>query len=129
MLHLFAIGDEKLSAALARRGRGYVLLHDGREYPVALRRLADGAAEIEVCGKVARVVIAREGDDTFVRLGRESYAVRWVDPLDRLAHAGGGSLDDVALAPMPGTVVAVQVKPGERVARGQTMVVIESMKL
>ena len=129
MLHLFAIGDEKIAAALARRGQGYVLLHDGREYPVALRRLEDGAAEIEVAGKVARVVIAREGDYTFVRLGYESYAVRWIDPLDRLAHAGAGALDDVALAPMPGTVVAVQVKPGESVTRGQTMMVIESMKL
>ncbi|HLK87723.1 MAG TPA: biotin/lipoyl-containing protein [Candidatus Binataceae bacterium] len=129
MFHLFAIRDEKLSAALARRGRAYVLLHDGREYPVALRQLPDGAAEIEVAGNVARVVIAREGDDTFVRLGGESYAVRWIDPLDRLAHAGGASLDDVALAPMPGTVVAVQIKPGERVTRGQTMMVIESMKL
>ena len=30
---------------------------------------------------------------------------------------------------MPGTVIAVQVKAGESVTRGETMMVIESMKL
>jgi biotin carboxyl carrier protein len=71
------------------------------------------------------------GDDTFVRfdINGECHAVRWIDPLVRLAQAGGGSLDDIAQAPMPGTVIAVQVKAGESVTRGQTMMVIESMKL
>ena len=52
-------------------------------------------------------------------------SIRW----SALAQAGGGSLDDIAQAPMPGTVIAVQVKAGESVTRGQTMMVIESMKL
>ena len=30
---------------------------------------------------------------------------------------------------MPGTVVRVEVKPGDSVTRGQTMMVVESMKL
>ena len=131
MHHLFAIGDDKIEASLARRGRGYALLHGGREYPVALRALEDGAVEIEVAGRISRARIARMGDDTFVRfdLNGECHAVRWIDPLIRLAQAGGGSLDDIAQAPMPGTVIAVQVKAGESVTRGQTMMVIESMKL
>ena len=129
MRHLFAIGEDKIETALVRRGRGYALLHGGREYPVALRALEDGAVEIEVAGHISRAQVARQGDDTFVRLNGECHAVRWIDPLVRLAQAGGGSLDDIAQAPMPGTVIAVQVKAGESVARGQTMVVIESMKL
>jgi biotin carboxyl carrier protein len=129
MHHLFAIGEDKIETALVRRGRGYALLHGGREYPVALRALKDGAVEIEVAGRISRAQIARQGDDTFVRLNGECHMVRWIDPLVRLAQAGGGSLDDIAQAPMPGTVIAVQVKAGESVTRGQTMVVIESMKL
>jgi biotin carboxyl carrier protein len=129
MRHLFAIGEDKIEAALVRRAGGYALLHGGHEYPVALRALADGAVEIEVAGRISRAQIARQGDDTFVRLDGECYAVRWIDPLVRLARAGGGSLDDIAQAPMPGTVIAVRVKAGDSVTRGQTMVVIESMKL
>jgi acetyl/propionyl-CoA carboxylase alpha subunit len=129
MHHLFAIGEDKIETALVRRGLGYALLHRGREYPVALRTLDDGAVEIAVAGRISRAELARLGDDTFVRLNGECHTVRWIDPLVRLAQAGGGSLDDIAQAPMPGTVIAVQVKPGESVTRGQTMMVIESMKL
>ena len=41
----------------------------------------------------------------------------------------GASADDVATAPMPGVVVAVHTAPGARVTRGDTLMVIESMKL
>jgi len=129
MRHLFAIGENEIEAALVRRGRGYVLLHDGREYSVALRPLEEERVEIEVAGRISRAQIARHGDDIFVLLNGECHVVRWIDPLVRLAQIRGGSLDDVALAPMPGTVIAVEVKAGDRVTRGQTMVVIESMKL
>jgi biotin carboxyl carrier protein len=44
------------------------------------------------------------------------------------AH-GAGSADDVAEAPMPGTVIAVNAAPGQTIARGDTLLVIESMKL
>ncbi|WP_373500317.1 acetyl-CoA carboxylase biotin carboxylase subunit [Desulfococcus sp.] len=37
--------------------------------------------------------------------------------------------DNVLLCPMPGLVVGVPVQPGERVFRGQTLVVLESMKM
>jgi propionyl-CoA carboxylase alpha chain len=37
--------------------------------------------------------------------------------------------DNVLTCPMPGLVVAVLVKPGERVFRGQNLVIIESMKM
>jgi 3-methylcrotonyl-CoA carboxylase alpha subunit len=129
MRHLFVIGENEIEVALVRRGRGYVLLHDGHEYSAALHPLEDGTVEIEVGGSISRAQIARQGDDTFVRLNGECHVVRWIDPLVRLAQARGGSLDDVAQAPMPGTVIAVAVKTGDRVTRGQTMVVIESMKL
>ena len=38
-------------------------------------------------------------------------------------------MDDVVQAPMPGTVIAVKFKAGDPVAKGQTMMLIESMKL
>ena len=51
--------------------------------------------------------------------------------LTALADSGGGggaSASDV-VSPMPGLITAVEVQPGDRVARGQTVVVQESMKL
>jgi biotin carboxyl carrier protein len=45
---------------------------------------------------------------------------RVVDAQSGPAHLG---------APMPGTVIAVRVTPGERVTRGQALVVVEAMKM
>jgi propionyl-CoA carboxylase alpha chain len=47
---------------------------------------------------------------------------RLVDPADRVAS---GSL----LAPMPGTVVRIDVEPGARVTAGQPVLVLEAMKM
>ena len=45
--------------------------------------------------------------------------------------AGGGASagDGAILAPMPGKVIAVEVAEGERVVRGQKLVVLEAMKM
>ncbi|MBC7155867.1 MAG: acetyl-CoA carboxylase biotin carboxyl carrier protein subunit, partial [Rhodobacteraceae bacterium] len=51
------------------------------------------------------------------------------DPDDRLAGRAGAVGDDRLLAPMPGVVVSVAVKPGDAVTEGQPLLVIESMKL
>ncbi|MEI2699962.1 MAG: acetyl-CoA carboxylase biotin carboxyl carrier protein subunit [Microthrixaceae bacterium] len=47
---------------------------------------------------------------------------RFVDPADQVA---AGSL----LAPMPGSVVEVRAAVGDTVAEGQTLVVMEAMKM
>jgi 3-methylcrotonyl-CoA carboxylase alpha subunit len=59
--------------------------------------------------------------------GGEEYRLRLVDPL---AHAGeesghGGHLT----APMSGAIVAVLVEPGDVVARGAPLLVLEAMKM
>jgi acetyl/propionyl-CoA carboxylase alpha subunit len=47
------------------------------------------------------------------------------------AHAGGpaGESDGSILSPMPGKVVSVSVKAGDTVTRGQTLLVLEAMKM
>jgi biotin carboxyl carrier protein len=46
------------------------------------------------------------------------------------AHAGAEAASDGAvLSPMPGKVVSVSVKAGDTVAKGQTLLVLEAMKM
>ena len=43
--------------------------------------------------------------------------------------AGDGASPERIAAPMPGLVVEIRVKAGDRIAKGDTLVVMESMKL
>jgi 3-methylcrotonyl-CoA carboxylase alpha subunit len=47
-----------------------------------------------------------------------------------MAHAGETEVEGGRLtAPMPGKVVAVQVKPGQAVKKGEPLVIMEAMKM
>jgi 3-methylcrotonyl-CoA carboxylase alpha subunit len=50
--------------------------------------------------------------------------------IDLLAHAGEAQADGGRLtAPMPGKVISFAVKPGDKVAKGQALAVMEAMKM
>ena len=74
-------------------------------------------------------MIAARGDDVFVHLDGEAYQLSYEHPLDRLAAQAGGAASDRILAPMPGSIVSVQVAAGDRVQRGQALLLMESMKM
>ncbi len=61
-------------------------------------------------------------DDSSMVRQRLTRVPRFVDPADQVAS---GSL----LAPMPGTVIRVAVEPGASVEAGDTVVVLEAMKM
>jgi propionyl-CoA carboxylase alpha chain len=74
-----------------------------------------------------RVVVPPGGTGTVEVDGPDGHVAldvvpRFVDPADAVAS---GSL----LAPMPGTVVRVAVEAGARVAAGDTVLVLEAMKM
>jgi propionyl-CoA carboxylase alpha chain len=81
---------------------------------------------LETSGVRHRFAVARYDDVTHVDSALGSVRLT---PLARLPepveHVAPGSL----LAPMPGTVLRVDVKPGEPVGVGQVIMVLEAMKM
>jgi acetyl/propionyl-CoA carboxylase alpha subunit len=60
----------------------------------------------------------------------------WVDAewyrferVSAVADALAAAADGTVRAPMPGVILAVRIAEGERVARGQALVVMEAMKM
>ncbi|MFE2597821.1 acetyl/propionyl/methylcrotonyl-CoA carboxylase subunit alpha [Streptomyces sp. NPDC059396] len=84
-----------------------------------------------------RVTVTVDGvTHTFHRagdwLGRdgESWQVRDFDPVEAALRAGAGRGGvDSLVAPMPGTVTVVKVGVGDEVAAGQSLLVVEAMKM
>jgi acetyl-CoA/propionyl-CoA carboxylase biotin carboxyl carrier protein len=101
---------------------------DGEVSAMALSagvRRVRGGLGIEGEGGVARVVEVFP-DGAAVWLVDDGVPTRWSLAVDRAgARSAGGSLD----APMPGTVIDVRTEPGATAAEGDTLMVLESMKM
>lgn len=129
MHHAFKLGDAEYNVELSRSAQAYRLHHDGKLTNIDLQVGADGRAWLSLDKQRIEVVVATRGDDVFVHLDGEAYQLKYQHPLDRLAAQSGASAEDSILAPMPGSIVNVQVKAGDSVAKGQTLLVMESMKM
>jgi acetyl/propionyl-CoA carboxylase alpha subunit len=123
----FEIEGERHEVVPLRRAGAMAMKVGERTIAISLRRLDGGEAIITVDGRPHRAWIAQQGDDLFVHAAGRAWRIRTVDDLD--AAQAHGAADDFVVAPMPGTVVAVPVAPGDPVKRGDTLIVIESMKL
>jgi biotin carboxyl carrier protein len=75
------------------------------------------------------VVIAVDGARVFVQLDGTSHEVLLRDPISFHEREAGSATEDAVCAPMPGSVIAVPIAPGDAVFAGDTLLVIESMKL
>jgi biotin carboxyl carrier protein len=80
----------------------------------ALVEVANGEIEVQLRG---RLYTARVEDERASRLSRSAGGL----------HTGSGEV--TIKSPMPGLIVAVAVSEGQVVKKGQTMVVLESMKM
>jgi 3-methylcrotonyl-CoA carboxylase alpha subunit len=87
----------------------------------------DGTLHAELGGKLLRATVVRDGFELTLLTGGVSHQLTLDDPDARVARreAAAGRLS----APMPGRVLAVLVRPGETVNRGQKLMVLEAMKM
>jgi biotin carboxyl carrier protein len=78
-------------------------------------------------GRAAEGVAARAGDVVWVSLAGELFAFRVV--ADAGKPRGSSRAQDALTPPMPATVVRVAVNVGDAVSEGDTVVVLEAMKM
>lgn len=89
-----------------------------------VRELGDRRFQVGGAGGDVTGVAAPEGDGIWVGVGGELFHFRVQSGRARAsAHA------DALSPPMSATVVRVAVKPGDRVRSGDTLVVLEAMKM
>ena len=119
-----------------------------RSHVVSVRRSADAWLVTLPTGEIQSAVVVRRSDGTMaLKLGDGEFEATVVPHgeerhvfaacghsrlrlVDRLAHAGEEETPEGHLrAPMSGTVVAVMVAAGARVAKGAGLIVLEAMKM
>jgi biotin carboxyl carrier protein len=115
------------------RGRVWVEI-EGRSLEADFCRLPDGEVySLLVNGRSYEVRVAPSAGRLDVSIRSETQSVEVRHPLEKLLqqsrHASGRSDIETVAAPMPGMIVAIRVKPGDLVAAGQAVAVVEAMKM
>jgi len=133
MKHAFKIVEAEHDVGLSRSAGGYLLhlVGDNGPYsvPVNLAAHADGRQVLSCSGHSDDITLAVDGDDVHIHLAGETYTLRFEHSLDRLAQATAGSAEDIVKATMPGSIVTLDVAAGDSVSAGQTLLIMESMKM
>ena len=116
------------STLRAHPGPGRAFQLDLPGGPVLVEASEDDAGmALRVDGALRRLRVVRQGAGLVVILAGRLHPLGVVDPLapPRLESAG----DDRVTAPIPARVARVLVEPGDRVAKGAPLVVLEAMKM
>lgn len=98
---------------------------NGHDYAVTIESVSDSSAKVTVNGKAYDVELDKSAE--------ESAAVEYpriYRPLHEKAQAAPQETRDCSLkSPLPGTIIAVKVKEGDQVKEGQTVAILEAMKM
>lgn len=114
---------------------GRLVLDVGGEHLEAdFARLPDGEVySLLVGGRSHEVRVSPENGHLEVSLNGVAIPIEVRHPLEkalaRVRQDGAAAGEETVVAPMPGLVVALRVKPGDRVEAGQPVVVVEAMKM
>jgi biotin carboxyl carrier protein len=114
--------------SIVRRRPHLVLRIDGEDHELTdLPAAEKGQTSMAIGGQAVCFARATVADRQVLRLAGRTFDVGLVDPFSK--SGVGGASHDVVKAPMPGAVISVHRQAGDRVARGEVLVTIESMKL
>jgi len=125
-------GDEQIEVSIAKARDGYQLEIGGKSVNVGSQSVSGGTVRsllIDGRSYETAVMPSREGVDVYV--SGDVFHVRVTDELWARVDTGrdAESGREEVLTPMPGEVVSIPVKPGDVVDAGETVAVVEAMKM
>ncbi len=127
MIFVYEVDGRQRTVTLERRPDGSLMAAvDGQPVAMTAVALPDGGWRLTVDGRRVTAYAAAQGSVRYVNLDGQEY--RLAVPEARAARRRAAASGDLT-AQMPGQVVKVLVAAGDAVARGQTLVILEAMKM
>jgi biotin carboxyl carrier protein len=124
------VGAQVVEVTIERSNGHYVVEIDGVRHEVDAHKLEADFFSLLWEGRSYEVSVEARGDSYHVRHGAAEQVVSLTDPSRRARELGGaaeGPANIVTL--MPGKVVRVLARDGDKVEAGQGVVVVEAMKM
>lgn len=121
------LGESVKIVRVRPRAGGFLLESDGQTASLRNWWREGDAFRFDIDGAHVSATVVRHATQLDVFVNGVHHAFEVVDPrniVSENAHQGGG-----LRSPMPGRVVSVLVKPGDKVAKGAALLVLEAMKM
>lgn len=100
---------------------------DGKEYKVAIGEIIDNVAQVTVNGEVFSVEMEPEQEPEKKKVVLGQPATDKND--DEAQPAANVNVGSAVKSPLPGVITAIEVAVGQQVKAGDTLVVLEAMKM
>ncbi len=132
MEHEFVVDNKLLKISVEGKGGNYVINIDDDQYTADIEHLSPHIVSIKREDKIYRVFIARSDDGFFVQCRGDQYFIKDSDQDEsEVQGSEERSREDMLKikSTMPGKVIKIEVKEKQEVSVGQTLVIVEAMKM
>ena len=128
MLLNFRTDEQDTTVDVRQKDGRWLLTMEGQEIPLEADLDHTGCWLVDTHQGRRRLWVAVKGDERLVFCDGRVHTFRLPDPEHEDADTDAGGGPNLTAA-MPGKVVRVMVAPGDQVTAGQTLVIMESMKM
>ena len=126
----YQVGDEIVTVSIEKDGEGYRVSVGENEHRVTVASSRQSMFNLEVDGQRRRTVVAQADNQRYVALNGDVWHFERVTDQSRRRRSGGSGTGSGALeASMPGQVLDVLVSVGDVVSAGDTLILLEAMKM
>jgi biotin carboxyl carrier protein len=111
------IGEEAVVVDIVKGSQGVLsVLHKGRSYEAIIDKVDKAAKEVcmVIDGQQYKVAISEPIDQLLHEMGLDAAIAKKAEPIK---------------APMPGMVLKVLVAPGQKLSKGEGILILEAMKM
>ena len=119
-------GETVFTLSIRRDGQQLLVNHNGEECRLRILDKSDNTLRYEINNLQQTVVYARTNDQLWLDTPRGNLCFGDVTLVSSRAQSAGS---DQVRAAMDGAIVTVLAEAGERVTKGQTLAVLEAMKM
>ncbi len=102
---------------------------NGNVYKVHINSVVEDIAEVEVNGTPYKVQLEKPAKKQVVTIKRPAQAPTTSSGDPVVARPAASSVAGAVKSPLPGVILEVKCKVGDTVKRGQTILILEAMKM
>lgn len=124
----FDHNSETITIDFTPADKGYRATIGGETFDVEVLQAEDGKLDLLIDGKRVTTYVSSEHTSRWVTVNGQTFVLTKSSGARSRRHAGQHAAGELT-APMPGQVRAVNVNEGDAVTKGQTLLVLEAMKM